>query len=263
MMCSIHIDESAIHVLAAARLSHLCVPFFEKLDNLLAHLDNWHMMHGSRNNALEWVRMDRKNAHYYGAAMLHRLFIPLLSGADSHLALLHFLLRVSSLFLHLESMEDKRGTKRSRSPSKEGFSLPSMVSTTLPVPSGSPPPLQSLPEVSSHHHCSPVFEQGGCSRKAPVVDLSSSSDEEGLILDTSWDEEFTRRLFGDLNRDVLRPPGDNKVIILSDSDEEEEEVHEENATDVKTMPFSATRVLASTTSTADADEAPKGGARRY
>jgi hypothetical protein len=39
-----------------------------------------------------------------------------------------------------------------------------------------------------------------------VVDLSSSSDEEGLIPDTSWDEEFTKRLFGDLNRDVLGRP---------------------------------------------------------
>jgi hypothetical protein len=45
-------------------------------------------------------------------------------------------------------------------------------------------------------------------------------DEEGLIPNTSWDTEFARRLFGDLNRDVLRPPGDSKVIIFSDSDEQ-------------------------------------------
>jgi hypothetical protein len=38
-----------------------------------------------------------------------------------------------------------------------------------------------------------------------VVDLSSSSDEKGLIPDTSWDEEFVRRLFGDLNCGVLGP----------------------------------------------------------
>jgi hypothetical protein len=57
-----------------------------------------------------------------------------------------------------------------------------------------------------------------------VVDLSLSYDEEGLIADTSCDEEFTRRLFGDLNRDILGPLGDGKIIILSDSDEEEEEV---------------------------------------
>jgi hypothetical protein len=52
-----------------------------------------------------------------------------------------------------------------------------------------------------------------------VVDLSSSSDEEGFITDVSWDEEFVKRLFGDINRDVLGPPGDGKIIILNDSDE--------------------------------------------
>jgi hypothetical protein len=55
-----------------------------------------------------------------------------------------------------------------------------------------------------------------------VVDLSSSSDDGDLITDVSRDEEFTTRLFGDLNRDVLGSPDDVKIIILSDSDEEEE-----------------------------------------
>jgi hypothetical protein len=59
------------------------------------------------------------------------------------------------------------------------------------------------------------------------VDLSSSSSEEGLIADVSWDEEFARRLFGDLDRNVLGPPSDGKIIILSDFDEEEDKVHEE------------------------------------
>jgi hypothetical protein len=54
-----------------------------------------------------------------------------------------------------------------------------------------------------------------------MVDLSSSSDEECLITDTSRDEEFARRLFGDLNCDILGPPSDGKIIILSDFDEEE------------------------------------------
>jgi hypothetical protein len=49
-----------------------------------------------------------------------------------------------------------------------------------------------------------------------VVDLSSSFDEEGLIADVSRDEEFTRKLFGDFNSDVLGSPGDGKIIILSD-----------------------------------------------
>jgi hypothetical protein len=46
-----------------------------------------------------------------------------------------------------------------------------------------------------------------------VVDLSSPSDEEYLIVHVSRDEEFTRRLFGDLNRDILGPPDDDKIII--------------------------------------------------
>jgi hypothetical protein len=93
-------------------------------------------------------------------------------------------------------------------------------------------------EVSSHRHYSLVFEQGGPSEKIPVVDLSSSSDEEDLIPYTSWDE-FTKRLFGDLNREVLEPPDDGKVIIFSDSDEEEEEAREEDTTDVEATPSSA------------------------
>jgi hypothetical protein len=101
--------------------------------------------------------------------------------------------------------------------------------------SGSPPPLGSPSEISSRHPCSPVFEKDGPCEKVLVVDLSSSSDEEGLIPDTSWDKEFARRLFDDINRVVLRPPGDSKVIILSDSDEKEE-VREEDATDVEAAP---------------------------
>jgi hypothetical protein len=100
-------------------------------------------------------------------------------------------------------MEDKRGTKRPDCPSKEGSSSPSS-NPTLPLPpSGSPPPLGSPTEVSSCHHCSQVFEQCGASEKAPVVDLSSSEEEENFFPNTSWDEELARRLFGDLNHDVL------------------------------------------------------------
>jgi hypothetical protein len=42
---------------------------------------------------------------------------------------------------------------------------------------------------------------------------------EGIIPDTSRYEEFARRLFDNLNRGVFGPPGNGKVIILSDSDE--------------------------------------------
>jgi hypothetical protein len=90
-----------------------------------------------------------------------------------------------------------------------------------------------------------------------VVDLSSSLDEEGLIPDASCDEEFTRRLFGHLNRDVLGPPDDSNVIILSDSDEEEE-VCEEDAADVKAAPSSPAGIPASTTYATDVDEDLKG-----
>jgi hypothetical protein len=53
-----------------------------------------------------------------------------------------------------------------------------------------------------------------------MIDLSISSDEENFIADTSRDAEFARKLFGDLNRDILGPSGDGKVIILDDSNEE-------------------------------------------
>jgi hypothetical protein len=131
-------------------------------------------------------------------------------------------------------MEDKRRTKRSRSTSKEGSSSSSGGSTPPSVLSGSSPPLGSPLEISSHHPCSSVFEQGDPFEKVLMVDLSSSSDEEGLIPDTSHDEEFARRLFGDMNRDVLRPLGNIKVIILSDLDEEEE-VPKEDVTDTEAV----------------------------
>jgi hypothetical protein len=53
MMCLIHIDEFTIHVSIAARLSRLCILFFEKLDSLLDCMDNRCMMHGSQNDALD------------------------------------------------------------------------------------------------------------------------------------------------------------------------------------------------------------------
>jgi hypothetical protein len=116
-------------------------------------------------------------------------------------------------------MEDKRGTKSPHSSSKEGSSSPSNVSTPPPTPSGSPPPPGSPSEVSSCRHCSVVFEQGEPSERIPVVDLSS--DEEDLIPDITRDEEFSKRVFDDINRELLGPPGDGKIIIFSDSNEEE------------------------------------------
>jgi hypothetical protein len=88
-----------------------------------------------------------------------------------------------------------------------------------------------------------------------VIELSSSSNEEDLNTATSRDFEFAQRLFGELNRVVLGPPDDGKIIILSDSDEEE--VREEKTTGTETVAASAVVNPASTAS-ANADDAPAG-----
>jgi hypothetical protein len=56
-----------------------------------------------------------------------------------------------------------------------------------------------------------------------------------LIVDTSRDEEFTKKLFGDLNCDILGPPGDGKRIIIDDSDDDDNEAQEEGTTDIEPM----------------------------
>jgi hypothetical protein len=86
------------------------------------------------------------------------------------------------------------------------------------------------------------------------MDLSSSSDEEGLITDVSWDEEFTRRLFGDLMKEII---SDGKIIILNDSDKEDEEVCEEKTISTEDT---ATSVVVKPASTAsiNTDDAPLG-----
>jgi hypothetical protein len=93
----------------------------------------------------------------------------------------------------------------------------------------------------------------GSSGKASVIDLSSSSDDEDLIATTSHDFEFAQRLFGELNRVVLRLSGDSKIIILSDFDKEK--VCAEKTTDTLDAATSTAVNLASTTST-DTDDAP-------
>jgi hypothetical protein len=98
-------------------------------------------------------------------------------------------------------------------------------------------------------------QAGGPFAKAPVIDLSSSTDEEDLIADTSHDFEFVQRLYGELNHAVLWPPGNDKIIILSDSDEEE--VGEEKNTGTEGTVASAAANPTSTTS-ADIDDALQG-----
>jgi hypothetical protein len=60
-----------------------------------------------------------------------------------------------------------------------------------------------------------------------MIDLSSSLDEDDFFVDTSRDFEFAQWLYDELNHDLLGPPSDGKVIILSDSNEEKEEACEE------------------------------------
>jgi hypothetical protein len=113
--------------------------------------------------------------------------------------------------------------------------MPSDTKTPPSASSGSPLPLRSLSETSSRRSCSPVFEQGGPSKKTLVVDLSSSSDKEDPIPDTSHNFEFAQRLYGELNRSLLGPPGDGKIIIISDSGEEEEACEETDASAKATL----------------------------
>jgi hypothetical protein len=183
-------------------------------------VDNRCPTRGSQNDALEWVCRNRNDANYCGVAMLYGLYILLVSCVDSHPS--------------LDNNGRQEGTNCSRAPSREGSSSPSSISTPSLSPSVSPLTLGSLPEVSSHHLHSLVFEQGGPSKRISVVDLSL--DEEDLFPDSSWDEEFTRKLFGDLNHSLLRSRSDGNVIILSNSDEDEERVCEEDAVDVDASP---------------------------
>jgi hypothetical protein len=89
------------------------------------------------------------------------------------------------------------------------------------------------------------------------VELTLSSGEEDFIADTSWDEEFTRKLFGDLNRDILGPPGNGKIIVISDSDDEDE-THEDAAINAEAAPPSVANSVDSPTSASDIDETPDG-----
>jgi hypothetical protein len=89
------------------------------------------------------------------------------------------------------------------------------------------------------------------------VDLALSSGEEDFVADTSRDEEFARKLFGDLNRDILGPPGDGKIIVISDSDDEDE-THEDTAVNAEAAPPSAANSADSPTSTSDVDKTLEG-----
>jgi hypothetical protein len=255
MMYSIHLDESATHMSKVARPSHLCVLFDEKLDSLLDRLDNRRTMHGSQSVAIDCWCGNQNDTHYCSGItppnykyILHSVLMII-----SH----SFFSRLGFPFPALGwlAMEDRRGTKRPRSPSAEGSSSPSDDKTTPPALFGSPLQSASSLEISLRRPCSPVFAQGGPSRNILVIELSSCSNEEDFFTDTSRDVEFARRLFGDLNRDLLGPPGDGKVIVLNDSDEEEE-VREDTATDTDVAPSAIVKSSTPAAFAADADEDP-------
>jgi hypothetical protein len=88
-----------------------------------------------------------------------------------------------------------------------------------------------------------------------VIDPSSSSDEEDFFNDTSRDFEIVQRLYGELNHGFLGPLDDGKIIILSDSDEEKEEVCEEKSTGTEDATAS-TAVNPASTAFADDIDAP-------
>jgi hypothetical protein len=157
------------------------VPFSEKQNHLLDLLDNRRTMHNSQNDALLVVHGSQKYARYYSDVMPPGYKYHPSPCADNHLTLFFAYLRVSlscyMLFtnggherhraLMLSLVRGKLSAQRCQAP-------PS-------VPSGSPPPPGSPLEISSRCPCSPVFEQGGPSGNAPMIGLSSSSDEEGFI----------------------------------------------------------------------------------
>jgi hypothetical protein len=89
-----------------------------------------------------------------------------------------------------------------------------------------------------------------------VIKIPSSSDEEDFFSNVTWDAEFTKLLFGDFHRDLLRPPGNRKVIVISDSDEEKD-VREESTAKAKATPSTANgKASTPAASPADADEDP-------
>jgi hypothetical protein len=100
-----------------------------------------------------------------------------------------------------------------------------------------------------------MYEHDEPSEGFLVVDISSR--EEGAFPNTSCDEEITRRLFNDLNHGLLGPPNNDNIIVVSDSNEEEQ-VCEDDRTDAEAVPSSAGDSRTPTTSATDGDDAPDG-----
>jgi hypothetical protein len=211
------------------------------------------MMHDFQCSTLEWVRGNQND----DITIVPRCFTGYKYSYSTPLCIQHFSFssRVYSLPLHLCTMEEKRGIKHSRSSASGSSFSSSGASTPTSSLSNSMPPPVSPPEASSRRPPSPVHEHSGPFVAIPVVDLSS--DEEEIFLDTTWDKEFARRVFNELNHELFGPPGDGNIITLSDSDEEEE-VCEEITVDVEAASPSTVNSSAPSVFAAIDDDVPDG-----
>jgi hypothetical protein len=173
----------------------------------------------------------------------------------SHLELLHFSLKVFPFFLHFFTMGVKRGIKCSHVYVSVSSSSSSDALTPPSSPTGSLPPPASSLEGLIPGAAVPNVQAWQALWGFPMVDLSSG--EEDTFPDTSRDEEIAWKLFGNLNRGLLGPPGDDNFIVLSDSDKEKE-VREDDRTDSEAAPSSVGDSPAPIAFTADDDDAPNG-----
>jgi hypothetical protein len=62
-----------MHVSKAARPSHLCVLFTEKLDNLHDRMDDRCMMHGFQSDAIDFWYENQNDTRYYSGVTPPRL----------------------------------------------------------------------------------------------------------------------------------------------------------------------------------------------
>jgi hypothetical protein len=159
MTCSIHIDESATHVVYCMVVTS---SVYLSLKSWTVCLTVWtndarctilEMEHLSAGAWTETESITVAAQCFTSYKYLFRLALITISHS-----IVLTCLGFTFLTLGLRTMEVKRGTKRSRSPYKEGSSSPSSAKTPPPAPSGSPPPRKSLPEVSSRRPYLPVFE---------------------------------------------------------------------------------------------------------
>jgi nitrate reductase NapAB chaperone NapD len=125
------------------------------------------------------------------------------------------------------------------------------LSSPHPLPS---PPLAFLSEDSSQGPPLAIEVHDEPSEGSLVVILDSEDeDKDWDAPDTSQHEEIARNLFNDLNRDLLGPLGDGKVIIVNDSNEEK---HEDDHANADAAPYSLRVYPTPSASATDCDGRP-------